>query len=94
MDSSGITQLKNISEEKKQQTDKLNKAHFVDSSTSSNIRDEKIQKLKNALGISVDESSSIDEEENERRIPERIPKPNNLKNHYSIFSKVQLSFPT
>lgn len=66
MDSSGITQLKNISEEKKQKTDKLNKAHFVDSSTSSNIRDEKIQKLKNALGISVDERSSIDEEENEK----------------------------
>lgn len=66
MDSSGITQLKNISEEKKLKADKLNKAHFVDTSTSSNIRDEKIRKLKSAMGISEQEDSSLDDEEEEK----------------------------
>lgn len=79
MDNSGITQLKNISEEEKQQSAKLNKAHFVDSSTSSNIRDEKIRKLKNALGISEEGGTSFQEEKNEEQTSQESEKSDESK---------------
>ena len=55
--------VENIQSDEQSKEGKLNKAHFSDANSSSDIRDKKVDLLKSALGIKEDKSySTIDEE--------------------------------
>lgn len=72
--SEGIARLENISEEKSVKKEHLSKAKFTDEGSSYSMRDQKVDLLKKALGITA--SNMSDDEGEEFNENKTSPKPN------------------